>query len=59
MNVKRVRDILKNKEKCDVFYEDNPVWIQELNDDTTVKVGFIDGSGDRDVFVKDLYENNL
>ncbi len=58
MEVRRVREILKNKEKCDVFYEDNPVWIQELNNDT-VTVGYIDGSGDKDVYVKDLYESNL
>ena len=58
MEVRRVREILKNKEKCDVFYEDNPVWIQELNNDT-VTVGYIDGSGDKDVYIKDLYESNL
>ena len=58
MNTKRINEILKNKEKCDVFYEDNPVWIQELNNDT-VTVGYIDGSGDKDVYVKDLYESNL
>ncbi len=58
MEVRRVREILKNKEKCDVFYEDNPVWIQELNNDT-VTVGYIDGSGDKDVYVKDLYESDL
>ena len=58
MEIKRVREILKNKEKCDVFYEDNPVWIQELNN-TTAKVGYIDGSGDKDVYVKDLYESEL
>lgn len=58
MDVQRVRDILKNKEKCDIFYEDNPVWIQELNNDTAT-VGYIDGSGDKDVYVKDLYESDL
>lgn len=58
MDIQRVRDILKNKEKCDIFYEDNPVWIQELNNDTAT-VGYIDGSGDKDVYVKDLYESDL
>ena len=58
MNIQRIHEILENKEKCDVFYEDNPVWIQELNNDTA-KVGYIDGSGDRDVYVKDLYECSL
>lgn len=58
MNFQRIHEILKNKEKCDVFYEDKPVWIQELNDNIA-KVGFIDGSGDMDVYIQDLYEDNL
>ena len=58
MNTKRINEILKNKEKCDVFYEDKPVWIQEVNDNTA-KVGFIDGSGDKDVYIEDLYEDSL
>ena len=58
MNIKRINEILKNKEKCDVFYEDKPVWIQELNDNMA-RVGFIDGSDDMDVYIEDLYEVNL
>lgn len=58
MNIQRINEILANKEKCDVFYEDKPVWIQELNDNIA-KVGFIDGTGDKDVHAKDLYEDNM
>ena len=58
MKVQRINEILKNKEKCDVFYQDKPVWIQELNDNMA-RVGFIDGSGDKDVYIEDLYESNL
>ncbi len=58
MNIQRINEILKNKEKCDVFYEDRPVWIQEINNNTAT-VGFVDGSGDKDVRVEDLYEDNL
>lgn len=58
MKVQRINEILKNKEKCDVFYQDKPVWIQELND-SMATVGFIDGSGDKDVYIEDLYESNL
>ena len=58
MNAHRIREILKNKEKCDVFYEDKPVWIQEIKDNIA-KVGFIDGSGDKDVYIEDLYEDSL
>ena len=30
MNKKRVYEILKSKEKYDVFYDNRPVWIQEV-----------------------------
>lgn len=58
MNVKRIREILRNKEKCDVYYEDKPVWIQELKDNVA-KIGFVDGSGDKDVFIEELYEDSI
>ncbi len=58
MDAKRIREILKNKEKCDIYYNDNPVWLQEVNDNVAT-VGFIDGSGDKDVYIEDLYEKNL
>jgi len=58
MNIQRINEILKNKEKCDVYYEDKPVWIQESNDNMA-KIGFIDGSGDKDVYIQDLYESVL
>lgn len=57
MNIQRINEILKNKEKCDIFYEDNPVWIQEVKDNVAT-VGFIDGSGDRDIYIEELYEDN-
>ena len=58
MNIQRIHEILQNKEKCDVYYEDKPVWIQELKDNIAT-IGFIDGSGDKDVYIEDLYEDNL
>lgn len=58
MNIQRINEILKNKEKCDVYYEDKPVWIQELKSNIAT-VGFIDGSGDKDIYIEELYENNL
>ena len=58
MNIARVNEILGNKEKCDVFYEDKLVWIQQVVNEVA-KVGFIDGSEDMDVSVEDLYEENL
>ena len=58
MNSNRVQAILSNKEKCDVFYEENPVWIQEVNNDMA-RVGFIENNLEKDVFIKDLYERSL
>ena len=55
MNIARVNEILGNKEKCDVFYEDKLVWIQEISNGVA-KVGFIDGAGDMDVLDEDLHE---
>lgn len=56
MNHQRIDEILKKKEKCDIFYQDKPVWIQELKENIAT-VGLIDGSGDIDVAIEDLYEN--
>ncbi len=58
MNIQRIHEILKNKEKCEVLYDDRPVWIQEVRDNVAT-VGFIDGSGDQDVYIEDLYEPSL
>ena len=58
MDIDRVQAILKNKEKRDIFYEDRPVWIQELAKDTA-RVGFVDNFEERDVYIKDLYERDL
>ena len=30
MEITRIYEILKNKEKADVFYNERPVWIQEV-----------------------------
>ena len=60
MEINRVYSILNNKEKCDIFYDERPVWIQEINDNNNVaKVGFVDNFEERDVYIKDLYERNL
>ena len=55
MNFSRVQEVLNNKEKVDIFYDDRPVWIQSSNH-TIAKVGFIDNFEERDVFIEDLYE---
>ena len=58
MELNRINSILSNKEKVDIFYEDRPVWIQEINN-TRAKVGFVDNFDEKDVFIKDLYEREL
>ena len=60
MDLNRIQKILNNKEKCDIFFEDRPVWIQSLNNDNnTAKIGFVDNFEEKDVFINDLYERNL
>lgn len=58
MNKKRVCEILKSKEKYDVFYDNRPVWIQEIDGNNIAKVGFVDKVEERDVYLKMIYMNN-
>ena len=58
MQYSRVYEIINNKEKTDVFYDERPVWIQELTNNIA-KVGFIDNFEEKDVYIEDLYEDNL
>lgn len=57
MELNRVYSILNNKEKCDVFFEERPVWIQGINENFA-KVGFVDNFEEKDVLINDLYEKN-
>lgn len=60
MEIQRLHSILGNEEKCDIFYEDRPVWVQGISDfDNTAKIGFIDNFEERDVYIQDLYERDL
>ncbi len=58
MNLQRVHAILSNKQKVDVFYNEDPVWIQEIKDNVAT-IGFINRPGEKDVYIEDLYERNL
>lgn len=58
MDIKRVHEILDNKEKFDIFYDERPVWIQGV-DNEVAKVGFVDNFEEKDVFISDLYEKDL
>ena len=60
MDLQRVHSILNNKEKFDVFYDERPVWIQGIDDNSDVaKVGFVDNFEEKDVYIEDLYEKDL
>ena len=58
MNLERLHHMLNNKEKVDVYYDQRPVWVQEVHDDIA-KVGFLDSFEEKDVYIEDLYENDL
>lgn len=58
MKEQRLTEILNNHNICDVFYEEKPVWIQEVTGNIA-RVGFIDGTSERDVLIEDLYEDML
>jgi len=58
MDYLRAREIFNNNNVVDVFYENEPVWIQEINDNIA-KVGYVNKSVTQDVYLEDLYERNL
>ncbi len=58
MNKERIYNILKEKQIHEVYYNQRPVWIQEVNDNIA-KVGFLDSKDVKDVYLEDLYEGNL
>lgn len=58
MDSKRISEIMKNKEIKDIYYDERPVWIQEVQNNIA-KVGFIDNNEVKDVYIEDLYESNL
>jgi len=57
MEYTRIYEILKNKDIQEIYYEDKPVWVQELKDNVA-KVGFLDGSAEQDVLIEELYEED-
>lgn len=58
MNKQRLNEIINHRNLSEVFYNEKPVWIQEVHDDIA-KIGFLDGSHEKDVYIEDLYESDL
>ena len=57
MNRERINEILIGNNVNEVFYNEKPIWIQEINGDIA-RIGFLDGSPEKYVYTNDLYENN-
>ena len=55
MDIKRISEIIKNKEIKDIYYQNKVVWIQELNNESA-RIGFLDGTADKNVSIYDLKE---
>lgn len=58
MDIKRINEILKSKKISEIYYNEQPVWVQELHGNTA-RVGFINSSNTKDLYINDLYEKNL
>ena len=58
MNRERVNEILNHRSLSEVFYNEKPVWIQNVHDDIAT-IGFLDVSKEKKVYIEDLYESNL
>lgn len=58
MNKERVQAILNNRSLSEVYYENDPVWIQEVRDNIA-KISFVNKDLEKNVYIEDLYEDNL
>ena len=58
MDKQRLSEIMKQKQINEVYYNEKPVWIQDVKDDIA-RIGFLDNSEEKDVYIEDLYESNL
>ena len=53
----RISEILRNKQLNEIYYNEQPVWVQEVHGDKAT-VGFINSNYSQDDFIKDLYEDS-
>ncbi len=58
MTNKRICEILKDKKISEIYYNEQPVWVQEIHGNRAT-VGFVDSSETKDLYVDDLYEKHL
>ena len=57
MTNNRIAEILRNRQINEIYYNEQPVWVQEIHGDKAT-IGFINSDSSQDVFIKDLYEND-
>lgn len=57
MDKDRITNILKGYDIKDIYYKNEPIWIQELHDNVAT-VGFLNSTECKDIHIKDLYEKN-
>ena len=58
MKASKIHEILRNKQKVDIFYNERPVWIQEVNNDIA-KIGFIDNFEEKNVHIEAVSYTHL
>lgn len=57
MKTQRAAEILNSPEQLEVLYQNEPVWIEDINDrNQTAVVRFIGSHHSRTVYVQDLLE---
>ena len=55
MKKERIYEIVKNKQIEEIYYHDEPVWVQEVKDDVAT-IGFLSHPEAKDVYITELYE---
>ena len=58
MTNKRICEILNNKTIQEIYYNEQPVWVQEVHG-AKATVGFLNSSDTMDLYIDELYEKNL
>ena len=51
MKESRANAIINNPKITEIYYNGNPVWIQEINNHMA-KIGFLNGSSERNIFFR-------
>ena len=55
MKIERAQEIFNSYKIYDVYFENEPVWIQEINNNFA-KIGFIQNKVDKNIEISNLYE---